>query len=98
MQEKVLNNQSLFDVAVQRLGDISVIFDLADRNGLSITDDIPSGTSLLMPTAAKGEVVNYYSNNDYKPATSITKEQINVITGDGEGIEFWFVEYDFVVQ
>jgi hypothetical protein len=46
-----------------------------------------------MPTAAKGEVVNYYSNNDYiNQLTSINRRRANQcdVHGDGEGIEFWF--------
>jgi len=96
MQKNVLNDQSLLDVALQHLGDISAIFDLAQKNDISIADDLIPGMILEMPVKAKSKVVDYYSNNDYKPATAITRDQVNLITG--EGIEFWYVEYDFVVQ
>lgn len=95
MEKNVLNRQSLLDVSVQRLGSVESVFNLCERNDKSITDDLVAGESLEMPEAGDKRTADLYESNGYQPATGITTEEMNTITGDGEGIEFWFVEYDF---
>jgi len=98
MEKNSLNRQSLLDVSVHRLGSEEALFDLCERNGLSITDELQAGEPLTMPEQADKKTAELFDRNGYKPATAITTEEINTITGDGEGIEFWFIEYDFVVS
>jgi hypothetical protein len=73
MQIKALNNQSLFDIAIQTLGSAEAAFDLALANNISITDDLEAGQILTVPQAAndyvKKQTVEYYKINDIKPAT-----------------------------
>jgi len=42
--------------------------------------------------------VEIFTANDIRPATGITNDEVNVLTGRGEGIEFWYVEHDFEVS
>jgi hypothetical protein len=96
MEVKVLNNQSLFDVAIQHAGAPEAAFVLARANGLSLTDELETGAYIETPnldvSTSNSRVYDYYSNRKLFPATGITLEDIE------EGIEFWYVEYDFVVS
>jgi hypothetical protein len=98
MEVKVLNNQSLFDIAIQTLGSAEAAFDIALANNLSITDDLEVGHLLQIPQQTsdyvKKQTVEYYRINGIKPATAIDNE-ITVLL---EGIEFWAIEYDFIIS
>lgn len=100
MKTVVLESQSLFDIAIQSLGDISGMFDLAELGGVSITDELTTGQALEMPQqAADKQIRDYYTSRRIVPATAIT---IASTSGGGdlllEGVEFWGIEYDFVVS
>lgn len=56
MEAIVKNNQSLIDIAIEALGSAELALDIALLNGISLTDVLEPGTSLLLP--------------DAKPATS----------------------------
>ena len=90
MNVKVLQGQSLFDIAIQHCGSVEAAFDLACENDLSLTSDV-SGLTLKSVLPVTGTIVKYYQNNNITPATYTD------ITRD-EGIEFWAVEYDFKVS
>ena len=113
MEIKVLNSQSLFDLAIQYAGAPEAAFDIAIENELSLTGELTTGQILAHESAkggkhesakggkhesAKGgkhesaKVAEYYSNRRLFPATDITGEALE------EGIEFWYVEYDFTVR
>ena len=95
---KVLAGQCLFDIAMQQLGSIEPVFALAGLNGNSITDDLLAGSKVnysLTPYSQK--VLKIYQDNQYKPASGLT------VPGQPkpimlEGIDYWGIEYDFVVQ
>lgn len=76
MEVIALNNQSLFDIALQVYGDATGAFMLAKENGLSITADLTPGQVLQYdPTnVINKQVVDYYRVNNIKPATAITEE------------------------
>ncbi len=62
-QTIVTEGQSLVDVAIQELGSVEALFDLADANGLAITDELTPGRVLVVPdsAAAVPAVVSYFS-------------------------------------
>lgn len=74
----VLNRQSLFDLAIQFFGDVRASFDLAEANGLSITDQVAPGQKLVVPeTLYKEEdVQRYYESKGILPATASTEKEI----------------------
>jgi hypothetical protein len=92
MEIKVLNNQSLFDIALQAAGSIESVFDIAATNGIEITAELPTGMVLTIPKVVNRRIVEYYRVNGIVPATALeaSKQQ--------EGIDFWTVEYDFIVS
>ncbi|MDR1199068.1 MAG: hypothetical protein LBK94_08690 [Prevotellaceae bacterium] len=73
MQVKVLNNQSLLDVAIQEMGSAEAAFDIALANSIDVTDDLQVGQILQIPQAAsdyiRKQTVNHYKINNIKPAT-----------------------------
>lgn len=70
----VKDGQTLFDIAVQSLGSVDRVFDLAQLNGLGISDELVSGQVLLLPDVDfdDGDVVDKFEDTWY-PAS-----------GDGE--------------
>jgi len=80
MKIVVLNNQTLLDIAIQEYGTIESVFELAIANDLSITDELATGTILLIPEFStltnepiitNKEILNYYKKNKIKPATAM---------------------------
>ena len=94
----VTSQQSTLDLALQHCGSLEAAFDLALLNNVSITDDLLDGQKLDIPAALSKDVTKYYAVHDIRPATAITTEAINEIICSGEGVEFWAIEYDFVVS
>ena len=75
---------------------------MADLNGISLTDDLSVGAELVLPTADlfadASKTTQHYAANHIVPATAIDQQSINTLLEGGEGIEFWGIEYNFVVQ
>lgn len=97
-QATITERQSLLDVAVQHCGSFEAAFDIAMGNGLSVTDDLNAGDRLEMPKQDNKEVADYYAVNDLHPASAVTQDEILEVLNTGEGIEFWGIEFDFIVQ
>jgi hypothetical protein len=45
-------NQALIDIALQGTGDVTRVIEVAQLNGLSITDDLTAGDELITPVAS----------------------------------------------
>lgn len=90
----VEHGQSLFDVAIQKAGDLTSAFEFAVLNGLSITDAIPAGTQLIPAPVSEASLVNYFGNVGIIPASGqITVESSSAIGG----VDFWAIGLDFTV-
>lgn len=72
MKIKVLQNQTLFDIAIQYYGKTEAVFDIALLNNIGITDVLYAGLELLLPDIDYGfkEVVTYLKNEKVIPATA----------------------------
>ena len=70
------NNQTLFDIALQEMGDVSGVFDILDVNPyLRLDMAIPAGTKVLVPdTIINSQVQDYLSRNNIKPASGLGEE------------------------
>jgi hypothetical protein len=86
----VTQGQSFFDIAIQHAGAPEAAIQLAEINGMSITETLATGQTLEPVNISNKRVYNYYTANNIKPATDCSAIE--------EGIEFWYVEYDFVVS
>jgi hypothetical protein len=99
MEVTVLNGQSLFDLAVQAAGSVEAVFGISPHSPeggmLSITDELPAGMQLNVPVAANRQIADYYRTNGILPATGITANDAPALQ---EGVEFWAIEYDFIVS
>ena len=91
---RVSYNQSLFDISVQECGSIEDVFDIAKQNGLSITDSSDIASLIVVPDAIEKQIADYYKAKRLNPATDIA-ETNNIVL---EGIDYWALEVDFVVQ
>lgn len=100
MQRIILNRQSLLDIVLQECGSLDSIFSLAEQNGIAVTDDLPAGKELeyTLEDITQKQVVISLANRGIKPATAISSDLLS----DGEllleGVEFWGIEYDFIVS
>lgn len=92
---KVLQGQSLFDIAIQTAGSVEAAFDLAFLNGISVTDDIPAGFQLELPPIVNKSIADYYVNKGIKPATALELSQVPQVL---EGVGYWAIDIDFVVN
>ena len=93
MKLRVLDRQSIFDLAVQALGSVEAAFALALENGLSLTEDLTAGQPVIIAGEKSKAIADYYTAKQLKPATGITLEEQKQ-----EGIDFWGIEFDFIVS
>ncbi len=92
---KVVSGQSLADIAVQECGGIASLVDLAIANNISVSDDLETGTELLINSLSNAGVKKYYKGRNIKPATTLTeKVQAEV---QPQGIGYWTIGLDFIV-
>lgn len=84
--------QSIYDIAVQYCGGVDAVNDIAVLNDISTDDDLQAGTVLLLPAIVDNSVVNNLSINKIEPASGDISELKE------EGIDFWAIDIDFVVQ
>jgi hypothetical protein len=92
MKITALSQQSLFDIAVQTTGGAETAFDLALANDISLTED-PLLKQELTPVASVNRgIVSYYAAYRLQPATWTTG------IDEEEGINYWCIEYNFIVS
>jgi hypothetical protein len=91
---KSLYGQTWVDMAIQQLGDEARLFELCDLNDAGITDELLASTVVSAPEVEpeKKRIVNVLQK--FKPACG----KVSPPGEGGEGIEFWAIEYDFVVS
>lgn len=100
MKKKVLDCQSLWDIALRESGDITGAWEMAEASGIGLTDKLSAGQEIEAPFDLKNkQSAAYYALHDIHPATAIT---MDIESGEGalllEGIEFWGIEYDFIIS
>lgn len=89
-------NQNIFDVAIQQFGSIEGVFNFIKNNNISVSAQVKAGVNLN----AQGEVIeklvyNYFLPRQ-KPATG-SEVKVDAVP-IYEGIDYWAIEVDFVVQ
>jgi hypothetical protein len=91
---EVAPGQTLADIAVQYAGDLGLIGALAGMNAVGLTALLPPGTRLKTPPLGDQKnkrVAAYFRQGGYCPATDAP---IGIL----EGIDYWGIEFDFIVQ
>lgn len=94
---KILDGQTIADIAVQELGDAERSTELANLNNMAVTDDLVSGSLLLVPDpeSDKTNIVQLFSDPANAPASA---DSAGGLVAPLEGIGYWYLENDFVVQ
>lgn len=98
---KVLNNQNIFDIAIQTLGNVTGAYDLAFENGIGITDNLELDNTLTVNTEViEPIIVNFYTQRNLKPATAyITNlDNDNGVTPQGKGIGRMQIGVNFCID
>lgn len=93
-KQVILKHQALIDLAIQESGDASALFELANLNGIGITDEPLPGSELMMAAIADDRNLKFTRTRKVKPVTIVPRDEELV----GEGIEFWGIEFDFIVS
>ena len=80
---QVKDGQTLFDIAIQALGSVDRVFDLAQLNGLGITDNLVSGQVLLLPDVVFEQLttVDYFTKPWYPASADVAAD--NILGGIG---------------
>ncbi|WP_461632734.1 hypothetical protein [Labilibaculum euxinus] len=94
---RVSRRQSLLDVAIQKSGSVLAAIDLAVKNGLSITDDLMPGESVNLVDVKNSDIKAYYEAKNIVPATAFTADD-QLVAAELEGISYWVINVDFVIQ
>lgn len=67
---KILEGQSIFDIAIRQFGSVEAAYDIAVKNNISITDDI-SDIVIDGINVINKPIVNYLSTKNINPATFV---------------------------
>lgn len=95
MSEVIIDkHQAIIDVAIQETGDASSLFDIALANALGITDEVVSGTVLSISGTVNEKAFKFLKPRKIRPVTILPKDDDLV----GAGIEFWGIEFDFIIN
>ena len=94
----VLEGQSFFDLATMYCGSPELAYEFAELNEMAVTDEPATGMQLKKPIMNNKRIATYYAEKALQPATATT-----YTTGGGElptdeGIGYWAIEIDFVVN
>lgn len=73
----VINNQSIFDIALVAYGNLEGVVSLCLENNLSLTDQLVPGQKIKVPeyAEAKSEIVQYFEDRKINISTAITEQQ-----------------------
>lgn len=96
-QSLITAGQSLLDVALQELGSVEALFDLADANGLAITDELTPGQVLEVPTslATQPSLVSYFQGRGQRINTGAPVAAPVAATPDFDLLDFSHANQDF---
>lgn len=94
----VIENQSLLDVAVQIHGSALTAFELAIKNGFSITDDLLPGQQLIAPVSEfdNVDVAEYFKGKNQLIATKFNDALLEELKPK-IGIEKMIIGSTFIV-
>lgn len=76
---RVLEGQTVIDIAVQESGSAEAAYRIARQNGISLTDDLQQMLEQIeIPEVVDKQVAAYYANRNIKPATASDVNTDNV--------------------
>ncbi|HLO59065.1 MAG TPA: hypothetical protein VK172_14690 [Lentimicrobium sp.] len=96
---KILKGQTLADIAIQETGELAGLFQIAFKNGISLTDDLAAGEVIQVDDLDINiSELRKIRLDNVVPATAFGY----VVNEEGEepildGIGYWSVGMDFIV-
>ncbi|HUH35150.1 MAG TPA: hypothetical protein VL022_04890 [Moheibacter sp.] len=99
MEVTVLNNQTVFDLAIRYCGSPLAAFQIANANAIPVTKKLSAGSKIMIPSIdnTDNNVVDHYRGTYHQPATA-WDEKRTAIPPKLEGISYWAIGIDFVVS
>jgi hypothetical protein len=91
---QVKDRQTFLDIAMQHSGSAEAAFEIAVQNNMELTADLIAGTWLPQPAVVFADIVQLFKVEKAVPASII----FDGIYGAKEGIDYWAIENDFIVQ
>ncbi len=101
MQKEVsiLKGQTFADIAIQETGWMEGLYDLADTNELSMTEVLVAGSTVQVnPDDVNQQEYRSVSKDNVVPATAFGYVLGEEVEQANEGIGYWGLEIDFIVQ
>jgi len=94
----ILDRQTLIDITAQELGDLERVYEIAELNGLSLTDDLITGNAIMVPDADKSKINITRLFADKANAPASVDDNFISENENNEGIGYWIIENDFIIQ
>jgi trans-2-enoyl-CoA reductase len=94
---KVLKGQTLADIAIQETGHLEGIYDLAIRNGISMTEILRADQVLVVDDSDRNmRLYTRIKSENIKPATEFNMwtEEVPELSGIG----YWAIGIDFTIS
>lgn len=82
--------QSVFDLALQHTGSVEAAMEIATLNNISVDAELLSGQELNVGDVRNRMIVKIYKDNNINPSTALTQVL--------EGVDYWIINDDFIVQ
>lgn len=99
MKITVKERQTLLDIALMTAGTVAAAIEIAEANGLSLTDELSDGQELEVPeptSAREAQIVRRYRAQGVEPATEASADDLGLCAYGG--INFMGIEIDFEVS
>jgi len=92
---QISQGQSLLDVVLQTQGSLEALFELADANGLAISDVLTPGQVLSIPAAtqARPEVAAYFAQRGQRINTKCYQLQGPPVPPEPAAARFYDFQY-----
>jgi hypothetical protein len=88
------NRQTLLDLAMQYAGSAEAALAMCLQNNMPITQLLDAGTLLKQPVVVDATTVSQFTTDKVRPASIL--QNIDTIYNDGIG--YWIIQSDFIVQ
>ncbi len=91
----VIQDQTLFDIAIQEYGSVEGVIQLAVDNDISITEVLSPGMALdISVEPIDVDIVSYYKAHGLKPATGRSELDVDCLY---KGIGYMIIDQDLEV-
>jgi hypothetical protein len=93
---KILAGQTMLDIALQELGDLERVFEMAVDNNISISDNLQAGSVLQVGDYERDK--RYLIKIFEKPTKIASDDFAGEVNSRLEGVDYWTLGMDFIVQ